>query len=287
MFSSPVYLTVQEMWSKLLDSCDTQPLLTFIEAVILGVVSLFPPPEPPTEGQPKEIRELRQALWTTVNFRGFDDVKMTLEEALEFFERRYKLKVMIDEDAFKADGVEWVLKVQIAITPIPEMKAPLHRVLQTVIDRIPNKSDAVMYIGPDGIHITTSRALSMQKLRPEPPPPLTTKDAIRARFGLYRTCLLEGWDDPKLTLAEAVESIGRRSHLPIIWNYRAFTREGHEDIWRTEIAKDKPIHPRQAPVGRILQVLIERVPPDVGMTIRMREGGVIEITTKKAVAREK
>jgi RNA polymerase sigma factor (sigma-70 family) len=107
----------------------------------------------PTE---KLIENLRR----TVEFGGFNDPKMTLQDALEFLEKNYRLTFDIDERAFGEAGYtdKSVLQEPIAVQPIPRISGVSHAtVLRKILSRIttPVGKEATYLLRPDHILITT------------------------------------------------------------------------------------------------------------------------------------
>jgi hypothetical protein len=105
--------------------------------------------------------ELAKTLSEPVNFKGFDDPKTTLAEALDALARIYNVTFDVNETAFTSEQLKDVLKVEIAQpTPIPEMNAPLRHVLRKLLARLPVESGATWMIRKDGfIEVTTRKAV--------------------------------------------------------------------------------------------------------------------------------
>jgi hypothetical protein len=93
-----------------------------------------------------------------VDFNGFDDVKLTLSEALSHLEKLYGVSFGVNDRAFKSEQVNDVGATAITETrPIPGMKnARLDRVLRQVLARIPVASGATFLMRRDTIEITTN-----------------------------------------------------------------------------------------------------------------------------------
>jgi len=119
---------------------------------------------------------LAEKLRDTVNFDGFDDPKMTLQDALEYLTDRYDLTFDLDEAAFARAGVKKALASEIVKElPIPKMRGVLlDGVLDKILSRLPASSEATYLIQRRGIVITTKRAASKAVLGDEdlPLPPL-------------------------------------------------------------------------------------------------------------------
>lgn len=95
-----------------------------------------------------------------------------------------------------------------------------------------------------------------------------------------------GYDDPKTTLAEFLVQVLNRHNVSIQVNERAFKADKVEDVLQYEFVRPNPF-PQipMATLGRILDVLLDRLPAESGALYVVREG-FIEITTRKAVREE-
>jgi hypothetical protein len=110
---------------------------------------------------PTRMLQLRDKLSETVDFGGFDDPKMTLQDALEYLTDRYDLSFDVLEPAFRAAGYtdKSVLQEPIAAQPIPKMRGvSLATVLRKILSRIttPAGQEATYIIRRDQIEITTA-----------------------------------------------------------------------------------------------------------------------------------
>jgi hypothetical protein len=98
------------------------------------------------------------ALYRRADFRGFDDPKTTLEQALDKIGRQYGVRFAVNERAFRFEAVPDVLKTEIAETPLPAMKnARLDAVLKCLRKRVVVNSDATYMVRRELIEITTER----------------------------------------------------------------------------------------------------------------------------------
>jgi hypothetical protein len=112
---------------------------------------------------------LADKLKETVNFDGFDDPKMTLQDALEYLMDRYDLSFDVDEKAFdKAIGGEKppsVLSQFIAERPLPKMRAVrLETVLRKILSRVKVPAGATYLLHQDQFVVTTQAAASLEVL---------------------------------------------------------------------------------------------------------------------------
>jgi hypothetical protein len=115
--------------------------------------------------------EIKDILTRTTRFNGFDDPKVTLQEALDTLAAKYDVQFQVDEAAFKrvpvrvGEGKEkfshaWdALKTEIATTPIPSMNASLGTILRRLLARLPAEAEATYLIRKDSIEITTAAAV--------------------------------------------------------------------------------------------------------------------------------
>jgi tetratricopeptide (TPR) repeat protein len=108
----------------------------------------------------KRALELRNRLSETVDFDGFIDPKMTLQDALDILADRYDLSFHVLEFAFRTAGYgdKSVLYEPIAAQPIPKMRGvSLATVLRRILSRIatPPGQEATYIIRRDQIEIMT------------------------------------------------------------------------------------------------------------------------------------
>jgi hypothetical protein len=115
-------------------------------------------PAKPTASPPAKADEpLAAKLFRRVDFKGYDDPKMTLGEALEDLGKKYGLSFDLKETAFKFENLQDVEKTEIASpNAIPPMKnVRLDTVLRKVLSRIPSPSGADFLVRRDVVEITT------------------------------------------------------------------------------------------------------------------------------------
>lgn len=155
---------------------------------------------------------LWQVLATTVDTGGLDDPKTTLLEALDQYAKVHRVSFDVRERAFKAEGLNDVLKTYVAETPIPPMRATLAMVINKVLARVPVASGACFLVRDDIIEITTGAA-------------------VRDELGLPRwTATKEGELPPplhlisreihKLPLARALEAVASASGANVVLDSR-------------------------------------------------------------------
>jgi RNA polymerase sigma factor (sigma-70 family) len=105
-------------------------------------------------------QELRQILASTINFSGIDDPKTTLIEAMDQLAKIHNVTFDVNEEAFKADGVNDILKTEITVMhPLPPLKTTLRNVLRKILSRAPSPSGTTFLIRQDTIEITTVAAV--------------------------------------------------------------------------------------------------------------------------------
>jgi hypothetical protein len=125
-----------------------------------------PPPSPDAD---RRAQELNKALSQVINFKGFEDPKTTLIEALDILGKQYNVTFDVNEKAFAADNaLNDVLRYEIASpNPIPEMRASLRAVVKKILSRLPVESGATLVIRKDFIEITTQKAVRDELGLPE------------------------------------------------------------------------------------------------------------------------
>jgi hypothetical protein len=133
----------------------------------------------PAKGTAARSQYLAERMADTVDFQGFDDPKMTLQDALEYLADRYDLSFDVDEKAFEKaigkDKPRHVIQDQIASTPVPKMRGVgLETILRKILIRVDVPSGATYLIHKGQILITTQAAASEEVLGDSqlPLPPL-------------------------------------------------------------------------------------------------------------------
>ena len=142
-------------------------VLLFSWGVLGGVlpwVSRLAAQTPETITQPRcppweESEKLTRALTRTIEYPGVEDKTADLESVLGRLAQQYGLSFTFDETAFKAAGIDDVLKTKIAGTiPIPAIKTTVSTVVKRIVSRISGSSPAIYVVGSDTIEITTMAA---------------------------------------------------------------------------------------------------------------------------------
>jgi RNA polymerase sigma factor (sigma-70 family) len=108
---------------------------------------------------------------------------------------------------------------------------------------------------------------------------------LRPSKALATPVKFPGFDDPKTTLVEALDSLAKRYDITFDVNEKAFKAEQVNEVILTEIAQPHPIPEMQARLGRILKKILDRIPNPSGATFLIRKD-LIEITTQAAVRDE-
>ncbi len=119
-----------------------------------------------------------------------------------------------------------------------------------------------------------------EKESKEEAPPAVDLDAV-----LNRTFDFAGFDDPKTTLAEVLEHLGRLHRLTIDINEKAFKQDEFVDVLKWEPAGSGALPPMKTRLAAVLKKLLSRVPNTSGAVFLLR-GDHIEITTGDAARRE-
>jgi hypothetical protein len=123
----------------------------------------------------KKVAALREKLQLSVQLSGFDDPETTLQDALDYLERAHDLHFHVNEQAFRREGGDDILKSKLQ-GPVPKLKnVSLGTVLRKILARVPSASGATFIPRGDGIEITTLDAYRAEyyPARPNGPfPPL-------------------------------------------------------------------------------------------------------------------
>ena len=111
---------------------------------------------------------LADKLTQTINFDGFDDPKMTLQDALEYLMDRYDLAFEIDRAAFAKFDVKNAAQFEIAREPIEKARGVrLKHVLNKIVARLPEAAEPTFILQGDAILVTTRKAASKRILGDE------------------------------------------------------------------------------------------------------------------------
>jgi hypothetical protein len=117
------------------------------------------PATPPAAPAAANAEDLQTKLGRRVSFKGFDDPKTTLVDALDSLSKWYfgGAEVFdVNEKAFRFDQFMDVLKAPIAENnPVPPMNTTLAAVLRKILARVNAPSGATWLIRRDVIEITT------------------------------------------------------------------------------------------------------------------------------------
>src|SRR5262245_37470942 len=108
-------------------------LALVVTAGVLAWGSAPAPNAPAGKQAPDPPSSLADMLDKVVNYGGLEDPRATLMDAIEQLGKVHRLTFDINEEAFKAEKVIDVAKMEIAARPIP----PMERVrLRIVLDKI-------------------------------------------------------------------------------------------------------------------------------------------------------
>jgi hypothetical protein len=124
--------------------------------------------------------------------------------------------------------------------------------------------------------------LALASAAPAPPqPPAKLPAPFRLAEALNKDVEYGGIDDPKTTLAEALELLTKRFDVPFRVNETAFQSANIQEPLKTEVAANGPIPAMKARLGTVVRKILSRVGVDSGAAITLRRDG-IEITTGDA-----
>jgi hypothetical protein len=264
-------------------------------------------------------KAMRARLAREVDFPGINDPKTALVEALDRLRRIWGVDSFIHEGGFKLEMLNDAAKTEVANpTPIPPMRAQLHRIVEAILARIPVPSEAAFVIVGDHLMIGTNAGFQQWGFDPEPRPRATEK--MKKQFVDFRTALTRavsfpGVFDPKATLGEVLDRLAKDHGLKIdidvtggpagegsrvqqptgpftdyLSNNARVAAIVHSATWAcvspratamdcalalrvakspmparitpvrdTQIAASRPIPAMKAPLGRVLQVVLDRV----------------------------
>jgi hypothetical protein len=111
-------------------------------------------------GRASQALATARILDREVTFFGIEDPKTKLDMSLYQLGKVYDLPLVVDEKAFRNDGVEDPLDCRIVEgNPIPPIKGELKRVLKSIVLRIPARSGAAYLVRKNVVEITTQAAV--------------------------------------------------------------------------------------------------------------------------------
>jgi hypothetical protein len=102
---------------------------------------------------------------------------------------------------------------------------------------------------------------------------------------LEKVVSIGAWDDPKTSLADALDLMQKLSDLTFVVNTRAFETEELKEVEKYEIVASKPIPEMKASIRRRLETVLGRLPVASGAIWVIRDK-TIEITTTAAFRKE-
>src|SRR5262249_6167860 len=101
---------------------------------------------------------------------------------------------------------------------------------------------------------------------------------LELRDKLSETVKFPGFEDPRTTLAEALEFLATRYGLAFDVNEKAFKYEGVNEVLTTPITQPTPIPRMETSLGTVLKRVLNRITTQSGATYIIRRD-VIELTT--------
>jgi len=132
----------------------------------------------------KPVADLRSRLNQRIDFKGFDDPKTTMGEALDSL-TKYGVTLDVNDNAFREEMIQDVTSCPVAEKPIPKMSnVTLETALRKVLIRVPG--DATFVIRRDVIEITTEKAWEAELLhasRQNRPLPLVNMELDKKPLG--------------------------------------------------------------------------------------------------------
>ncbi|HEY7157355.1 MAG TPA: sigma-70 family RNA polymerase sigma factor [Gemmataceae bacterium] len=162
---------------------------------------------------PSRLKEWRDKLNQPVEFGGFQDPKMPLDEALKNLGDRYNLVFRLNEKAFKFENIMDVERVEVASpNPIPAMKASLRTILQAILDRVPVPSGATFLLRKDHVEITTNTFIEIELGR------ATDPEARQFRVRPELSLVWDAFED--VPIAQALQRIADTNDLNVVTDPR-------------------------------------------------------------------
>src|SRR5262245_13728859 len=108
-----------------------------------------------TAPPPKGEVPLAAKLYRPVKFSGIDDPGVKLKDIVAKLSDAYGVEIEVNEQAFKAAGVDDILNTAVAEKPIPKNdRIRLDRLLRTILARLPAPAPATSVLRRAGIEIT-------------------------------------------------------------------------------------------------------------------------------------
>src|SRR5262249_27969510 len=114
---------------------------------------------------------------------------------------------------------------------------------------------------------------------PTPPAP----PSLAAR--LSKQINYMGVEDPKASLADALDMLAKTHDIQFDINEKAFALVSMKHVQRTEVVSATPSGPMKSQLGTVLRKVLSRVPVPSGATYAIRDDH-IEITTGATLASE-
>ncbi len=161
----------------------------------------------PAHAQQDRKRGLRHLMMRPVSYGGLDDPKAKLSEVLDDLAAQYDITFNVNERAFEAEGLKYVLTTPVVTDgkTLPKLKnVAFSTVLRKILSRIPVKSGAIYLLKADSIEITTRRAVF----------PESYKDGPRRELPIV-SCEFE-----KRPLAEALKELAEMADFNIVLDAR-------------------------------------------------------------------
>lgn len=241
------------------------------------------PAEKPPAAPLKTAAQVRALLAKEVRFAGSQKALVTLRDVLDTFTKQFGVKFVVDEAAFRDDGVANVLQQDLsADSTLAPMNTQFDLILRKVLQRIPNPSGVVFAVGPGTIQITVASAQA--KRWAEPPPRPTAAMARRARdlkARLAKRVDFQGLNDPRATLSDVLVVLARKYELFFDINERAFRFDQLRNVDRMAVCETQAIPAmKNVPLSKVLETILARIPAPSKAGYRVTPQGYIEISTK-------
>ena len=120
----------------------------------------------------------------------------------------------------------------------------------------------------------------------EPAPAIAGRRSdVEIRDKLAKVVKFEGLEDPKTTLAWALDLLSAKHGVSFHVNERAFAEENIDNVQEREIVPSRPMPLSIAPLATVLNRILDRIPAKSGAVFLIRKG-YVEITTGQAARGE-
>jgi WD40 repeat protein len=247
-------------------------------SAIIWDASALPPK--PTADEARVI-DIRTHMMEPILFRGFEDPKMTFADALDGIGRFYHVAFEIDPDAFSAEQTQNLLGTEVVRPdPIPEKyNRSLEVLLRTLLSRV--RTNITFFVDGNNSTIVITTPEKTHDRVTTPVLENDTGQEQQVREHMLQTITFKGFDDPKITLGDALDFLSKFHGLKFEVDEEAFRQEGVMDVLRTEICKSRPLPEMKTHIHRLLNHILHRVPCRSGCSYLIRGDSIVVLSRAK------